>query len=330
MTLTAERTTTLTPVTTTSTLTVTEVRPVGADTLEITLRAGDGGRLPEWSAGAHIDLHLPSGLIRQYSLCGDRHHSDSYRVAVKRDPHGRGGSAFIHDRLTVGSVLAYGGPRNTFRMFPAPGYLFIAGGIGITPLMPMIDQAERMGRPWQLWALSKTRDAMPYGQELERWGDRIQWIESTITGRCDLRAELDAVLDGQTAVYACGPGNMLTGLAALADKLRLPPAGMRLEHFTAASSGDGGAGDAFEIVLARTGRRVPVPAGKSALDALRGAGQQILASCERGLCGTCEADVTEGVPDHRDSVLAPHEREAGNCMLLCVSRACTPTLTLDL
>lgn len=330
MNLTAERAITLTPVTTISTLTVTEIRPVGGDTLELNLQACDGGRLPEWSAGAHIDLHFPSGQVRQYSLCGNRCHAGSYRVAVKREPRGRGGSAYVHDQLTVGSELAYGGPRNTFRMFPAPGYLFIAGGIGVTPLLPMIDQAEQMGRPWQLWALSKTRDMMPYQQQLARWDNRIRWIESGVTGRCDLRSELEGVLDGQTAVYACGPEALLSDLSDLARELRLPPAGMRLEHFTAGSSNDAGAGDAFEIVLGRTGRRVPVPAGQSALDALRGAGQRILASCERGLCGTCEVDVIDGVPDHRDSVLAQHERDAGNCMMLCVSRARTATVTLDL
>jgi ferredoxin-NADP reductase len=248
---------------------------------------------------------------------------------VKRDPAGRGGSRWVHERLRVGDVVPFGGPRNTFRMRPAASYLFLGAGIGITPLLPMVEQAVRLGVDWRCVAVGRTRSAMPFLAELERHGERVEFVETSVAGRCDLREAIGA-LDGTTGLYACGPERFLTPLLELEPELALPPGGLRVEHFTAPTDAVPAGATSFELELARSGRVLEVPADRTVLDALREAGRTVLASCEQGLCGTCETGVLAGTPDHRDSVLAPHEREAGTCLLPCVSRSLTPRLTVDL
>ncbi|MFF0905391.1 UNVERIFIED_CONTAM: PDR/VanB family oxidoreductase [Kocuria sp. CPCC 205316] len=298
--------------------------------LALILGAPDGGRLPDWSPGAHIDLHLGEGRIRQYSLCGDRWDPTTYRIGVKLDPAGGGGSRYIHEQLQVGDVIPFGGPRNTFRMHPAASYLFLGAGIGITPMLPMINQAVRLGLPWRCVALARTRATMPFLDELFSFGENVEFLETSVTGRCDLRETIGA-LDGTTGVYACGPERFLSSLQQLEPELNLLAGGLRVEHFTAGSdAGPSGGTSSFELELARSGRVLQVAPDQSILDVLRAEGRTVLASCEKGLCGTCDTDVVAGAPDHRDSVLAPHEREAGDCMMVCVSRSLTPRLTIDL
>jgi ferredoxin-NADP reductase len=302
---------------------------VAEGTVALTLAAPDGSRLPDWAPGAHLDLLLGQGRIRQYSLCGDRWDPTTYRVGVKLDREGRGGSRYVHDELQVGDVVDFGGPRNTFRMHPAASYLFLGAGIGITPMLPMIDQAARLGVPWRCVALARTRDAMPFLDELLRYGDNVEFVESSVVGRCDLRQAIGE-LDGTTGVYACGPERFLTALGELEPDLDLPVGGLRVEHFTATADSALTGGTAFELELARSGRILLVGPHQTALEALRADGPTVLASCERGLCGTCETDVLAGIPDHRDSVLAPHERAVNDCFIACVSRSRTPRLTVDL
>jgi ferredoxin-NADP reductase len=295
--------------------------------VSLVLARPDGGRLPDWAPGAHIDVVLPTGATRQYSLCGDRWDAHTYRVAVLREPAGRGGSAYVHDGLAVGDVVAFGGPRNNFAMVPAARYLFVAGGIGITPLLPMVHQADLLGADWALLYGGRTRGSMAFVDDLARHGDRVALRPEDEHGLLPLRSWLGDARD-DTVVYCCGPAPLLDALGAATAGWA--PHRVRTERFVAAEL-DAPARDApFEVELARTGTTVTVPPQRTVLDVARQAGAAALSSCEQGLCGTCETGVLAGVPDHRDSILADHERAAGDCMFPCVSRSCTDRLVLDL
>ncbi|GAA3676623.1 PDR/VanB family oxidoreductase [Arthrobacter ginkgonis] len=299
------------------------------DVAVLTLADPQGGRLPEWAPGAHIDLHLGHGRIRQYSLCGDRTDAGSYRVGVRLEANGTGGSRHLHENVRVGDLVEFGGPRNNFRLHPAPSYLFLAAGIGITPILPMMAAAERLGIRWRCIVLGRTRASVPFLADLEAYGERVRIIETAHEGRPRAEELLDGA-DTSTAVYACGPFGFLEALEDAAAGRPLAAGGLRIEHFTAATATATAPDTAFEVELVRSGRIVPVAPGQSILAALRGAGTRLLASCERGLCGTCDTDVVAGTPDHRDSVLAAHERAVGDCLMPCVSRSLTPRLALDL
>ncbi|MDN4474740.1 PDR/VanB family oxidoreductase [Demequina sp. SYSU T00192] len=296
---------------------------VAEDAVELTLRRPDGGRLPDWAPGAHLDLVLPDGRSRQYSLCGDRWDAHTYRVAIRREPQGRGGSVWLHDEARPGTMLGFAGPRNSFRMAPAERYLLVAGGIGITPLLPMVRQAEMIGADWHLLYLGRGLASLPYLEELEAHGDRV----TVHCGDTDGRADLDAWLptDPSVRVYACGPERLLDAVEAWAPRLALPP---RVERFAARI--DDRPGRPFEVVASRSGVSTAVGADETVVAALRRVGVEVITSCAQGVCGTCEADVLEGTPDHRDSVLDEHARASGTCLLPCVSRCLDDRLVLDL
>ncbi|WP_103338826.1 PDR/VanB family oxidoreductase [Amycolatopsis sp. CA-126428] len=288
--------------------------------VRLTLRAPGGGVLPAWEPGAHLDLHLP-GFVRQYSLCGDPSDTSAYQVAVLREPDGRGGSAYVHDSLLAGDLLQVDGPRNHFALVDAERYLFIAGGIGITPILPMLDRVTAAGRDWQLVYGGRTRGSMAFTEELSRHGDRVLFRPQDEHGLLDLPTLLAAAQPG-TAVYCCGPEPLLAAVEALG------PADLHVERFTARL--DEGARTAFEVELAGSGRVLPVPADRSILEVVEEAGVTVLSSCREGTCGTCETGVLGGTPDHRDSVLTADERLENEVMMLCVSRARSPRLVLDL
>ncbi|MFB9688764.1 PDR/VanB family oxidoreductase [Amycolatopsis plumensis] len=288
--------------------------------VRLTLRAPDGGSLPPWEPGAHIDLLLP-GFVRQYSLCGDPADSSAYVVAVLREPDGRGGSAYVHDSLAEGDRVQAEGPRNHFPLVDAERYLFIAGGIGITPILPMLEKVARSGREWQLVYGGRTRASMAFASELSVHGDRVTFRPQDEHGLLDLPTLLTAARPG-TAVYCCGPEPLLAALEALG------PQDLHVERFTPAP--ELGERTAFEVELAGSGRVLPVPADRSILEVVEEAGVPVLSSCREGTCGTCETGVLGGEPDHRDSVLTAEERLENEVMMLCVSRACSPRLVLDL
>ncbi|MER6817539.1 PDR/VanB family oxidoreductase [Spirillospora sp. NPDC000708] len=292
----------------------------------LALARPDGGRLPDWAPGAHVDLVLPNGLTRQYSLCGDRWDARTYRVGVLREPGGRGGSAFVHDELGVGDPVEIGGPRNNFRLVPSDRYLFIAGGIGITPLLPMVRQAEMLGADWRLLYGGRSRASMAFLDELEPYGDRVTVVPHDEQGLLDLAAWLPGE-DPSTKVYCCGPAPLLEAVEERCAGWRRGL--LRTERFVARESG-AVRDEPFELELRRTGVTVTVPPGRSVLDAAGAAGVSVLSSCRQGLCGTCETAVLGGVPDHRDSILDDDEREAGDCMFVCVSRSRSERLVLDL
>ena len=308
---------------------VTAVEQAADGVVALTLAHPEGRRLPDWTPGAHVDLVLADGTTRQYSLCGDRWDAHRYRIAVRRAPASRGGSAAIHDTVRPGDAVGLGGPRNSFRLVPSPRYVFVAGGIGITPLLPMVRQAELTGADWHLFYLGRTRSTMAFLGELAAYPGRVTVLAKDEAGPADLRTLMGPARP-DTKVYACGPQRLLDGVLAAAVADAWPGGWVRVERFSAAEQGDPARKEAFDVVLARSGATVTVAPGTSVLDAVHAAGAPVLSSCREGTCGTCEVTVLDGVPDHRDSVLDPAERRAGTCMLPCVSRACSDRLVLDL
>jgi ferredoxin-NADP reductase len=294
----------------------------------LTLHRPDGGELPSWAPGAHLDLVLRPDLVRQYSLCGDPGDRSTLQVAVLCEPGGRGGSRFVHEQLTPGHAVRVRGPRNNFELVTSARYLFIAGGIGITPIRPMLAAVEAAGADWRLVYGGRTRASMAFAAELrEQYGDRITLCPQDETGLLDLDALLGTPAAG-TAVYCCGPAPLID---AVQDRGRAwPPGSVHVERFTPVA-GPAVAGDsAFEVELTLSGRTVTVPADTAILQALEDAGVPVLSSCREGTCGTCETAVLAGVPDHRDSLLTEAERATGDTMLICVSRARTDRLVLEL
>ncbi len=320
------------------TVRVVQARWESEGVMSLSLRAVDGQSLPDWTPGAHIDLVLPSGLVRQYSLCGPPDLPE-YTVAVLREQAGRGGSAEIHDTALVGRELRILGPRNRFEFEPANAYVFVAGGIGITPVLAMIRQAVRWGRPWELHYGGRRRQTLAFTRELAdlaaRSGGQVHMRSDDVEGALPLTEIVSDAPEG-AMLYACGPGGMLTALAETVERER-PGLPLRFERFAAvsdeppASDSDETDGQApFDVELARTGETVTVPLGQSILDAVREKRPDVLYSCEEGFCGTCETKVLEGRPIHRDSILSEKEREKNTSMMICVGGCASTRLVLDL
>ncbi len=311
-------------------LQVRSVRALARDILGIELAAADGRALPGAQAGAHIDLHLPHGLIRQYSLthAPGTATQASYQVAVGLDANSRGGSSWIHDKLRVGTTLRVSAPRNLFALDAAHRrVLLIAGGIGITPIYAMAQAAARAGLDWQLVACARSLSRLAFTEELRALGpDRVHVHGDLEAGHLiDMPHWLAAQpWDG---VYACGP---LPLLAALEQHTAAWSVGRyRSEKFKADVSAEGEQ-RAFELVLARSGLRTEVAPGEQVLDALQRLGIDHPYSCREGLCGTCECGWLEGEPDHRDLVLDVAARNDQRRFIPCVSRSRGERLTLDL
>ncbi|WP_026342585.1 PDR/VanB family oxidoreductase [Nocardia sp. BMG111209] len=300
---------------------------VARDVVAVRLAEPDGGPVPRWTPGAHIDLVLDTDLVRQYSLCGDPADDRHLTVAVLREATGRGGSIRVHDKLEEGDLVEVGGPRNAFALTPAPGYLFVAGGIGITPLVPMAAAVAASGVPWRLLYGGRTRASMAFaGELLAAHPGRVDIRPEDVHGLLDLDAALDAAVTG-TAVYCCGPEPLLWAVeAAVRERAGLD---LHVERFAPKAAVAAASGE-FEVELARSGRVITVPATVSLLDALTGAGVPAAFSCREGTCGTCEVAVLAGTPDHRDSVLTADERAAGDVVMPCVSRCLGARLVLDL
>ncbi|GAA5190258.1 PDR/VanB family oxidoreductase [Rugosimonospora acidiphila] len=299
---------------------------VAAGVVRLTLRRPGGQPVPAWKPGAHIDLVLRDGLVRQYSLCGDPADRSALRVAVLREAAGRGGSAFVFDSLAAGRPVRVRGPRNHFPLVPAGSYLFIAGGIGITPILPMIAAVSAAGRPWRLVYGGRTRASMAFLDALADSAN-VSIVPQDEAGLIDLDAVLGRPVAG-TAIYCCGPESLL---AAVESRCRdWPPGVLHVERFAARPGAGDGPREAFEVEFARSRKVCEVPAGRSILQVADEAGVFVATSCEEGTCGTCETPVLSGEPDHRDSYLSPAERERGNIILVCVSRSRSPRLVLDL
>jgi ferredoxin-NADP reductase len=300
------------------------------DVVALTLGGAHGAPLPAWHPGAHLDLRLPSGRVRQYSLCGDPARRDHYRIAVRRIPDGGGGSVEVHDALPVGARVSTHGPRNAFPL-SVPGYgsparriRFVAGGIGITPILPMLAHADRLGVDWSLVYTGRSRGSLPFLDEVAAFGDRITVRTDDVDGVPTADRLLGDCPDG-TTVYACGPAPMLTAI-----RTRLSGrAGVELhfERFAAPPVIDG---REFDVVVSSTGATVRVGRTETLLSALQRSGVAASYSCRQGFCGTCRTRVLGGRVEHRDTLLTDVERTAG-MMLICISRAAgDERLTLDL
>ncbi|MGW0041480.1 PDR/VanB family oxidoreductase [Rhodococcus sp. NPDC003348] len=299
--------------------------------ITLTLQREDGEALPPWEPGAHIELELTEGLTRQYSLCGDPGDQSSWKVAILREEAGRGGSKFVHDHLMRGSRVRVRGPRNHFRLEPAARYLFIAGGIGITPLLPMLSTASSSGAQWHLVYGGRQRQCMAFADQLlSEHEARVTLHPRDTHGDIDLESALGehAGLDEHTLVYCCGPEPLLDAVERLCIPSGLDR--LRIERFRAPELQDQQTDEPFEVKIESTGEVLAVAPGESILDVLRQKGYPADASCEEGTCGTCETGVLEGEIDHRDSVLTASERREGELMMICVSRAACTRLVLDL
>ncbi|GAA5162145.1 MULTISPECIES: PDR/VanB family oxidoreductase [Amycolatopsis] len=304
---------------------VRQLRWEAAGVVSVELSDPDGKDLPPWQPGAHIELVLPTGIARQYSLCGSPDDRSAYRIGVLRERASRGGSEYVHSYLRPGQPVRIRPPRDNFGFSRARSYLFIAGGIGITPILPMVRQAQAWGAPWQLVYGGRHASSMAFLEELRDYEDRVFVYPENEVGLIPLDDWLGTPRDG-TEVYACGPEPLLSAVEARTAHWR--PGTLHLERFKARPK-PAAEDTAVEVVCAQSDVAVTVPPGRSILSALEDAGVAVAASCREGICGTCETRVLEGVPDHRDDILSEEDRAAGDRMYVCVSRASTPRLVLD-
>lgn len=317
------------------------VRVVAAETIAqgirlLKLAPLDGSALPAWEPGAHIDLHLGSGIVRQYSLCGSCGDTSTYEVAVKREPESRGGSRFVHESLRVGSELGISAPRNHFRMNgEARRTLLVAGGIGITPIIGMARQLRDRGQPFDLLYFARSEAHAAFCGELN---------DASFNGACRLlfgqeREAVEATLEGALRnrrdgchVYLCGPQPFMDTVRMVAARHGWPDDAVHLEYFaaTATATSEAEPDAAFDLKLARSNETFSIAPGRTIVDVLREHGIDVETSCEQGVCGTCVVKVLEGSPDHRDCFLTAQEHASGNCMAICVSRARSKLLVVDL
>lgn len=291
------------------------------------LRPTKNSDLPAFSAGSHIDITLPNGMVRSYSLLNPQSERHRYVIAVQRDRESRGGSKWIHQNFRPGEILSVSEPRNNFKLDEtAEKSLFIAGGIGITPILSMIERLETIGRDWQLIFCARTRASAPFLGLLEgNQRVRINFDREPGAEMLDIPAVVQAS-SVNTHLYCCGPTTMLDAFEQAAKDRSKDT--VHVEYFTAKEppATEGG----FTVVLAKTGREVAIPAGKTILDALKDEGLDLPYSCTEGICGTCETKVLEGVPDHRDRILTDAEKAANKTMMICCSGSKSERLLLDL
>jgi ferredoxin-NADP reductase len=295
----------------------------------VRLAAPDGGDLPEWSAGAHIDLVFDNGLTRQYSLCGSTAVRSEWVIGVLLDPQSRGGSKFVHEHLHEGATVTVRGPRNHFALAGAERYQFIAGGIGITPIRTMIEAAAARGADWQLLYGGRTRASMAFVDELSAYAERVTVHPADEHGLLPLGELLGEPRPG-TLVYCCGPEPLLN---AVEEACRQWPEGsLHIERFAAKQVDEPaeGALASFEVECQRSGVTVTVAGEQTIYDALEAAGIDVLGSCLEGVCGTCECEIIEGEVDHRDSVLSDADRARNDVIMICVSRSRSERLVLDI
>lgn len=301
---------------------VDRIEPLDPHVRMFHLKDPGGWELPPFTAGAHIDIHLPSGTIRQYSLSGDPAADDTYTIAVQREEDGRGGSRELHDTLNEGDQVLVSLPRNTFPMVSDAPVVMVAGGIGVTPFLSALPGLRDAGRKFELHYCARTAERASFSAMLAEMdlGEGLQVHIAGSTERLDIPGLIDE-LDGEAHLYCCGPTRMLEAVeaesAALGERLHV-------EHFGVAA----GADPAYEVVLARSGRTIPVAPGQTMLQALRAADVDLPASCEGGVCLECKCRWLEGTPIHRE--LTMDKRDRDEWITPCVSGSAGPSITLDL
>lgn len=309
------------------------VDTVADEVIALTLRASDGGSVPDWQPGAHLEVRLPSGRLRQYSLCGAPD-GLSYRIGVLREPDGRGGSAEVHATAVAGAVLRVRGPRNHFPLVQAPDHLLIAGGIGVTPILAMAREISARGATARVLYGGRSRSTMAFVEEFaDLPGITLEVVPQDELGFPDLAGAIGST-GADTAIYCCGPGAMISEVQAQCQA-QGRAGQLHVERFAASdemearlTSTEGNV--PFRVELARTGVTVDVPVDKRLIEVVREVVPGVAYDCEKGFCGSCETRVISGELDHRDEVLSETERAAGRSMIICVSRSCSDTLVLDL
>jgi tetrachlorobenzoquinone reductase len=292
------------------------------------LRPTNGSELPKFTAGAHVDLHLPNGLIRSYSLCNAESERHRYVVGINNDRASRGGSRYIHESIKPGATLTITAPRNHFALAETAAHtVFIAGGIGITPLMSMVRRLEALGRSWEMHYSARSPEMCAFHETLAAHGERVRFNfdDGQVAKMLDLPA-LVARLPRDAHIYCCGPTPMIKAFEAAAAGR--PVGSVHVEYFTPKEEAATGGG--YVVELARMKRSFTILPGKTILDTLLDAGLDIAHSCTEGICGTCETKVIEGIPDHRDSILTPQEQAANQTMMICCSGSKSAKLVLDL
>lgn len=301
------------------------------EVLAVEFRRLDGEPLPRFTAGAHIDIHLPGGLSRSYSLLNDSRETHRYVVAVGLDAKSRGGSQYIHTRMRVGDTVEISEPRNHFPLVEdAPLVVLIAGGIGVTPMVCMARRLSELGRPFVFHLAARNRARAAFLDEINALGGIVATHFDAEHGGKPLDiAPIIAAAPAGAHFYCCGPMPMLAAFEAATA--HLPEVFAHVEYFTAkAAPASASAPGAFTLTLAKSGKTIEVPADKSILEALLEAGFEVDYSCQDGVCGSCETKIIAGVADHRDSLLSKAERESNRTMMICVSRCVGDHLTLDL
>lgn len=301
------------------------------DVIALELVDPQGKPLPVFEAGAHIDLHIGDGLVRQYSLCSDPADCSAYRLGILKDPASRGGSIAIHEGLQEGSEIMISAPRNLFPLAEHSGHsILIGGGIGITPMIAMACALHSAGRPFDLWYCGRSRSTCAFLDDLAASEFSAQvhtWFDDEQNGqRLDLDSVMaDAAVD--THLYVCGPTGFMEWVISTAAGKGLADDNIHREFFQVdVETG----GDSFEVVAEASGVTVQVGEHQTIAEALAEAGVRVKVSCEQGTCGTCLCDVLEGIPDHRDVFLTDDEKEDNDQILICCSRAKTPRLVLDI
>lgn len=293
----------------------------------------DGQPLPAFAAGSHVDIEIPGGFTRQYSLCNDPAETHRYLIAVLRDAGSRGGSVAMHDHVSEGDVLSISAPKNHFALaHDARSHLLLAGGIGVTPLLCMAERLAHVGAEFEMHYCTRSRARTAFMQRIAatEFAARVafHFDDGPDAQRLNLAALLSSPTPGRH-VYVCGPKGFMDAVLGAARANGWPEAQIHHEFFgatVAARSDDG----SFAVKLGSSGRVIPVAADRTVVQALAEAGVSVATSCEQGVCGTCLTRVIEGMPDHRDMYLTPEEQAAGDQFLPCCSRSKTPLLVLDL
>ena len=309
---------------------LTAITPVARDTKLYTFQRSDGAALPAYKPGAHIDLHLPNGLIRQFSLVVPNTDSNSYVVGVKRDENSRGGSRYIIDEMKVGDQIKISAPRNTFPLVAdAEHVVLFAGGIGITPIWCMAQELAALGRSYKLYYACRSRADMAFVEELEKLDPKVRHLhfDDTAGGVLDMAAAIAETPAG-AHIYCCGPNPMLKAFEAAAASR--PRSNIHVEYFTPKDDGATAHIGGFWVELARSGEEYFIPEGKKVLEVLFEAGVDVDYSCELGICGACETRVISGIPEHHDSVLSEEEQASNAKVMICCCGCKSERLVLDM
>lgn len=290
--------------------------------------------LPEWEPGVHIDVYVPDGSTRQYSLCGDPADRSSWLIAVLREHDGRGGSAYVHDQLRIGDRLMVTRPKQSFALEDAPYHALIAGGVGITPIMAFAEHLDRAGRPFGLTYGGRTESSMAFRQRLGALGDRVRFLAEDCDGRPDLDNIIKQLPEGGL-VYVCGPLALVRAVESTAEAVHGPDQDVvRFELFSRnglePTESSAVEGDSYELVLAKTGHTLRLKPDANILETVLALGIEVENDCRDGICGSCVTPVLSGTVDHHDMVLTKREMAAMDKMMICCSRPSCDRLELDL